>query len=93
MFVKTLAVLLQPGLLEPCAVKVARTGLRGGGGGDIPPLPDGASLKSLNLSGGNPSTSVQVDHQSSLRPKQFGGWKQRTKSLIARRAISQTWAR
>ena len=31
---------LQPGLLEPCAVKVARTVLRGGGGGDISSLPD-----------------------------------------------------
>ena len=29
---------LQPGLLEPCAVKVARTVLRGGG--DMSPLPD-----------------------------------------------------
>ena len=28
------------GLLEPCAVKVARTVLRGGGGGDITSLPD-----------------------------------------------------
>ena len=31
---------LQPGLLEPCAVNVARTVLRGGGGGDMSPLPD-----------------------------------------------------
>ena len=30
----------QPDLLEPCAVKVASTVLRGGGGGDISSLPD-----------------------------------------------------
>ena len=34
------AVMLQHGLLEPCAVKVASTVLRGGGYGDILPLPD-----------------------------------------------------
>ena len=32
--------ILQPGLLEPCAVKVARTVLRGGGRGDTSSLPD-----------------------------------------------------
>ena len=30
----------QPGLLEPCAVKVARTVLRGRGSGDTASLPD-----------------------------------------------------
>ena len=32
--------ILQHGLLEPCAVKVASTVLRGGGRGDTSPLPD-----------------------------------------------------
>ena len=32
--------MLQPGLLEPCAVKVACTVLRGGWRGDTLPLPD-----------------------------------------------------
>ena len=31
---------LQPGLLEPCALKGARTVLRGRGSGDTAPLPD-----------------------------------------------------
>ncbi|MGD1857159.1 MAG: hypothetical protein ACFB2W_23240 [Leptolyngbyaceae cyanobacterium] len=31
---------LSGGLLEPCAVRVARTVLRGGGGGDVTFLPD-----------------------------------------------------
>ena len=31
---------LKLGLLEPCAVKAARTVLRGGGGGDVTFLPD-----------------------------------------------------
>ena len=32
--------MLQPGLIEPSALKGARSVLRGGGGGDISSLPD-----------------------------------------------------
>ena len=40
--------ILQPGLLEPCAVKVARTVLRGAGTGDSLRLPDVRALSRIN---------------------------------------------
>jgi hypothetical protein len=48
--------------LEPCAVKVASTVLRGEGGGNTPLLPGTGGVRALNQSEGGISMGRAPDH-------------------------------
>ena len=78
--------------LEPCAVKVARTVLRGLGGGNVTQLPDYPEPTPGGLTGGVPITSVTVRRpiaadqpgpRDRLPSPRSGRWGSQTKSRRA----------
>lgn len=54
--------------LERCAVKVARTVLRGRGGGNVTPLPDPGTGRLTSSGIGSSMTIIPVDHYLTTHP-------------------------